>query len=834
MTRLDLGPEGRRFARMLDGINRRLRAVETGPQLAYSAIENGSISEYDGQGNLMSVTGRQHDGTHGSAILDGPIPAPPTAPTVIAGPGGLSVTWDGRLTDSFGLPIPQPLDLEGVEIFAAMGQDPTSDLAYRVGGIVATGGGTKAITPLDAGTWHVALRSRTVPGKTSVLTSSVVVEVVAPVDPEIVWEVEAARELAEAAQVAANDAAGAADTARETAEAAEAAAAAAAGVAAGKGDVLIQSAAPVEAMRKASTLWIDTTGGANTPKRWSGSAWVAVTDKAATDAASAAAAAAGAASAAQTDAEAAQSRADSAHDVATAAGLAASGAQTTANGKNRVTYSTAIPTAALGTAPGDLWFRLSGSTVIAMYEFTGGAWVSRTLANAVIATLDAAKITTGLLNADRIAASSITAVKIDIDDLTAAAAFIQQVRALGIELVDGDGNVTVSLTGAGANYVELRGTDGSVVTSLSQDGGVTTQRMSTSQLIYKGDELQTLLDRRGRGIVAWGPIFANQVGSSNGGVMGIFQVSWIAEPGRMYVLHCSPLHFVARGSSLPSNSVSVSTTVRVHLEQNGGTLTISSPVIQTAQQNVMGAGTRSINVSGRMIASNPTERRTFRLGVSHQSSGWDSEIPAWGEAYFYIEDVGPSITQTGGASSLGGTAGSPPVVAPPAPVQRYDTGHLPMEWWKTYRSNGSQAGGGEAGGNQITQGKSPYYSERYSALMGWGTNIQAALAGAVVEEVWLYLSATHWHANNGGMAVIGVHGHGSTPGTFSHIAGNLQEWFGKPQARWVLLPSSWYSGFQSGAYRGISLSAPDNSSVYYGQFGTSGGHTPLLRFIYRK
>ncbi|MEX5323321.1 hypothetical protein WCE04_28865, partial [Pseudomonas shirazica] len=43
--------------------------------------------------------------------------------------------------------------------------------------------------------------------------------------------------------------------------------------------------------RLAQNLWIDTTGNANTPKRWSGSAWVAVTDKAATDAAAAAASA---------------------------------------------------------------------------------------------------------------------------------------------------------------------------------------------------------------------------------------------------------------------------------------------------------------------------------------------------------------------------------------------------------------------------------------------------------------------------------------------------------------------------------------------------------------
>ncbi|WP_081322827.1 TipJ family phage tail tip protein [Pseudomonas parafulva] len=62
----------------------------------------------------------------------------------------------------------------------------------------------------------------------------------------------------------------------------------AATLAGGKGKVIVQSAAPAVADRLAQNLWIDTTGNANTPKRWSGSAWVAVTDKVATDAAAAA------------------------------------------------------------------------------------------------------------------------------------------------------------------------------------------------------------------------------------------------------------------------------------------------------------------------------------------------------------------------------------------------------------------------------------------------------------------------------------------------------------------------------------------------------------------
>ncbi|WP_238543141.1 DUF1983 domain-containing protein [Pseudomonas sp. GM78] len=60
-------------------------------------------------------------------------------------------------------------------------------------------------------------------------------------------------------------------------------------LAGGKGKVLVQTAAPAAADQLAQNLWIDITGGANTPKRWTGSAWAAVTDKVATDAAAAAA-----------------------------------------------------------------------------------------------------------------------------------------------------------------------------------------------------------------------------------------------------------------------------------------------------------------------------------------------------------------------------------------------------------------------------------------------------------------------------------------------------------------------------------------------------------------
>lgn len=80
-------------------------------------------------------------------------------------------------------------------------------------------------------------------------------------------------------------------TTNQNVTAAQQAAQDAATLAGGKGKVLVQATAPAVADRLAQNLWIDTTGNANTPKQWNGSAWVAVTDKVATDAAAAAASA---------------------------------------------------------------------------------------------------------------------------------------------------------------------------------------------------------------------------------------------------------------------------------------------------------------------------------------------------------------------------------------------------------------------------------------------------------------------------------------------------------------------------------------------------------------
>ncbi|MGE4713570.1 hypothetical protein [Bifidobacterium breve] len=165
-----------------------------------------------------------------------------------------------------------------------------------------------------------------------------------------------ASSVATQAKATADSAAQSATDAANAAQKANTAAAAAAGVANGKADVLIQSTAPDTSMRKPTTLWIDTTNGANTPKRWNGSGWMVVTDKAATDAADAAVKAHAAAQTAQSTADKAQITAANAASQANQAQAAAKKAQTTADGKNLIYRGPDEPSHD-GLKPGDMWWR---------------------------------------------------------------------------------------------------------------------------------------------------------------------------------------------------------------------------------------------------------------------------------------------------------------------------------------------------------------------------------------------------------------------------------------------------------------------------------------------
>ena len=123
----------------------------------------------------------------------------------------------------------------------------------------------------------------------------------------------------------------------------------------GKAKTYVQDDQPTGGAYNVGDLWIDTNDG-NKLYRYSGTAWVSAQD------------------------------------------AAISTAQSTANGKNKVFYSTSAPGSTANTA-GDIWWQYASGIVVGQFVGAGGtSWTSAPIGNAVIANLDAGKITTGFLD----------------------------------------------------------------------------------------------------------------------------------------------------------------------------------------------------------------------------------------------------------------------------------------------------------------------------------------------------------------------------------------------------------------------------------------------------
>jgi len=132
------------------------------PQLAFSSIEDGAITEYDATDSAVAQYGQQFDGAHIAMPLTGPDPLQPSAPAVRAVPGGLVVAWDGEWVN--GLVV--PTDFSRVEVHAALTADDPVDTALTLLATFETPRGGEVTLQLDPGIEvFVRLVARSLPGK---------------------------------------------------------------------------------------------------------------------------------------------------------------------------------------------------------------------------------------------------------------------------------------------------------------------------------------------------------------------------------------------------------------------------------------------------------------------------------------------------------------------------------------------------------------------------------------------------------------------------------------------------------------------------------------------
>ena len=152
-----------------------------------------------------------------------------------------------------------------------------------------------------------------------------------------------------------------------------------------------------------------------------------------------------------------------AFDLSVTAFAAANTAVQTANGKNKVTYSTSAPGSTANTA-GDIWWQYTtGNIISGQWTGLGGtSWQANTVGNAVIANLDAGKITSGFIQAARINAGTITSTMIAttaLDARTITGSTIQTSSAAtskvildtsGLRAINSGGTTTVNIGSDGS------------------------------------------------------------------------------------------------------------------------------------------------------------------------------------------------------------------------------------------------------------------------------------------------------------------------------------------------------------------------------------------------
>lgn len=511
-----------------------------------------------------------------------------------------------------------------------------------------------------------------------------------------------ASSVATQAKATADSAAQSATDAANAAQKANTAAAAAAGVANGKADVLIQSTAPATSMRKASTLWIDTTNGANTPKRWNGSAWVAVTDKAATDAANAAVKANDAAKTAQSTADKASTAAANAASQANQAQAAAKKAQTTADGKNLIYRGPDEPSHD-GLKPGDMWWRTqkywtrwkgeknnSPSLLADFYTYWTGApnnspsvlvplsdrvvevltWdgtrftpfdlvANNILAAGTVAakhlaadSVTAEKVKANAITVDKLAANSVTTEKLVADAVTAAKLAADSVQARNIV------SLAITADKLAANSVttaKLRVTEGMTVALLNahkiQAGDIVAGAITTDKIAANAVNADKIAansvnaDKIVSGAITADKLAANSVTAVKIAAGTITSDKVAAGQFKGYVFTGA----VFQSSEAANTGMKLnSTALRMWDSSHNQTVYLDGE----GKSNVL-TGTFQTRVSGHRVRISP-DYQTYIIGGSETFVGDGLEFPAYnGSTAYYSHPAIASVIQSNQVGSMG-------------------------------------------------------------------------------------------------------------------------------------------------------------------------------------
>ncbi len=454
--------------------------------------------------------------------------------------------------------------------------------------------------------------------------------------------------------------------------------------------------------------------------------------------------------------------------------------------------------------------------------------------DAHISDLSVSKVTAGTINADWILAASIK---------TALDGQRLELANTGLVAYDANGELTINLSSdpqASDQFISFKsGPD--TLASIDSEGKASFQEVYAPSIYVAGQDIMLdVIDRRPRGIIAYGESSESVQGRGANTERGYLELAFEAEEGRSYMIN----FFGEMESTSATAGERYIYKIRDGLDQEPSVT--STEIASYAFGATLSAGLNDAGYYVIMLRC-PEDITvgmhrllwTFMARLGTGTLRGDEST-----AYFFVEDIGPSdllenlaILNDGGVDAAAGGGGTSPTAPPP--VKKTYTKRYYATWSGSYRGTGSRI---TYYGSEVIQGNSPYTSDgNVRGLIGFPSSMKTDLAGSTVKSIKFTAYANHWHYNAGGTAVIGWHDYSSRPGTWS--GGRVHEdevrsssW-PKPGQRTVTLSAStWGAVIKSGTCKGIALGpGASDSPTYYGRFNGNGmAREPYLDIVYVK
>ena len=166
-----MSADARALAQTIEDLRRRVDALSRKGQLANSSIEGGTLTVFDGDGEVRTLIGVQPDNTVTVTDHNGPPPPVPGAFSAEPHTGMAAVSWWGTFADGYRAdgtwgPQARPSDFKHVEIHASQESGYVQSDLTQVGTITSVKGGT-VMVPLGPGEWFISLQAVTTSGTES-------------------------------------------------------------------------------------------------------------------------------------------------------------------------------------------------------------------------------------------------------------------------------------------------------------------------------------------------------------------------------------------------------------------------------------------------------------------------------------------------------------------------------------------------------------------------------------------------------------------------------------------------------------------------------------------